>query len=83
MPAFIFTGPISVSTPQQNAFGVSLGLNNQNNNDANMKFNAGMGGNFGVGSVQLTAGNLVLDNLEYIDGVVNTNDVKNAPTAEF
>ncbi|WDL96856.1 hypothetical protein [Alicyclobacillus sp. ALC3] len=83
MPAFILTGPISVSTPQQNAFGVSLGFNNQNNNDANMKFNAAQGGNFGIMSVNISAGEVMFDNLEYIDGVVNTNDVKNAPTGEF
>lgn len=83
MPAYILTGPITVDTPQQNSFGVVMGLNNQSNYDANMKFNTAQGGNFGFYSANITAGSMMFDNMEVIDGIVNTNDIKNSPVAEF
>ncbi|WDL98101.1 hypothetical protein [Alicyclobacillus sp. ALC3] len=84
MPAFIMiAGPVSVSTPQQSALGVSIGINSAGNWDANMKFNTAEGGNFGVMSSIMSGFNIMLDNFEVIDGVINTNDVKVASTVEF
>lgn len=83
MPAIIITGPISVNTPQQNAFGVAIGNNGMSNWDANMKFNTAKGGNFGVFSVSITGGAIMFDNLEVIDGVINEQDIKSSPSAQF
>lgn len=82
MPAFIATGPIFVDTPQQNA-GVFWGINSASNWDPNMKLNTAQGGNFGVMSTQITGGSMMFDNLEFIDGVMNANDIKISPTLEF
>lgn len=77
MPAFIMAGAINTNTPQQNA-GVWIGQVNFSGFDANMKFNAAQGGNFGVFSTQLSGGQMMFDNFEGIDGVVNDQDFKPA-----
>jgi len=41
-----------------------------------MKFNTAQGGNFGVMSVQISGFNIMLDNLEMIDGVIMDQDFK-------
>ncbi len=83
MPAFIFTGPIFVDTPQQNSIGITQGMNSQSNYDANMKFNTAQGGNFGFMSINITAGSLMIDNLEALDGNINEQDIKASPSVQF
>lgn len=76
MPCLIIAGGgINTNTPQQNA-GVWVGEQNFSGFDANMKFNTALGGNFGVMSVQITGFNIMLDNLEMIDGVIMDQDFK-------
>ncbi|KPV43088.1 hypothetical protein [Alicyclobacillus ferrooxydans] len=82
MPAFILSGAITVNTPQQNG-AVFVGQNSVGGWDANMKFNTAHGGNFGVFSVQMSALNVMLDNLEVIDGMINDQDLKISPTLEI
>lgn len=78
MPNFIWVGVIAVDTPQQNANGVMTGQFNSSGWDANMKFNTAQGGNFGWASINLTAGSMMFDNLELIDGNINDADFKPA-----
>jgi hypothetical protein len=73
---------INVNTPQQNA-AVFVGQNAAGGWDANMKFNTAQGGNFGIMSLQLDGMNIMLDNMEFIDGIVNDMDIKISPTVEF
>lgn len=76
MPCLIFSGiGITTNTPQQNS-GVWVGEQNFSGFDANMKFNTAQGGNFGIMSIQMDFMNVMLDNMEMIDGVVNDMDVK-------
>ncbi len=82
MPAFIWIGALASNTPQQNS-GVFIGMNTAGNWDANMKFNTAQGGNFGILSTNLTGGSLMIDNLEFIDGMVNANDMKVSPSMQF
>lgn len=83
MPAYILTGPISVNTPEQDAFGVVIGNNSMSNWDANMKFNTAIGGDFGVGSLSIQGSAVMFDNLEVVDGVINEHDIKSSPSAQF
>lgn len=82
MPAFVISGMININTPQQNA-AVFIGQNAAGGWDANMKFNTAQGGNFGIMSVQMDLANIMIDNLEFIDGVVFDSDFKLSPTIEF
>ncbi|MCF8565145.1 hypothetical protein LLE49_10505 [Alicyclobacillus tolerans] len=76
MPSLIIAGGgIITNTPQQNS-GVYVGEQNFSGFDANMKFNTAQGGNFGIMSVQVDGFNIMLDNLEMIDGVINDQDLK-------
>lgn len=78
VPNLIWIGFIAVDTPQQNANGVNVGQFNSSGWDANMKFNTAQGGNFGTGSIQITGGSLMFDNLEGADGNFNDADFKPA-----
>ncbi len=60
-----------------------MGLTTSGGWDANMKFNAAQGGNFGVLSVQLSGGNVTFDNLEFVDGVMNDQDMKTSSSIQF
>ncbi|QSO46300.1 hypothetical protein [Alicyclobacillus mengziensis] len=78
MPNFIWIGFVAVDTPQQNSNGVNVGQFNSSGWDADMKFNTAQGGNFGTFSTNITAGSLMLDNLEVADGNINDADFKPA-----
>ncbi|MCF8568074.1 hypothetical protein LLE49_25445 [Alicyclobacillus tolerans] len=75
IPAFVFIGVVNDNTPQQNA-GVFIGQINNGSWDANMKFQAAKTGNFDVMSTNFQPLNFFWDSFEFIDGVVNTQDIK-------
>lgn len=78
MPVFSFIGVASVSTPQQNANGISVGQYNFSGWDANMKYNAAYAGNYGVNNFTLGSLNALNDGQEMLDGVINDQDFKPA-----
>lgn len=75
MPAFVFIGANNVNSPQQNA-GVFIGQINNGGWDANMKFQAARSGNFGTWNINNSFMNVLNDNMEFIDGVINDQDLK-------
>ncbi|QQE80213.1 hypothetical protein [Alicyclobacillus sp. SO9] len=75
MPAFVWIGVNNCNTPQENA-GVFIGQINNGGWDANMKFQAAKTGNFGFFSINNSLWNWMSDNMEFIDGVINDQDLK-------
>ena len=74
MPAFVFIVNFQSNTPQQNA-GTFIGQINNGSWDANMKLQGAKTGNFDVLSLNIQPFNFLYDSFEFIDGVVNTQDV--------
>ncbi|RIV22046.1 hypothetical protein D2Q93_09715 [Alicyclobacillaceae bacterium I2511] len=75
MPSFIAFGVIAQNTPQQNA-GLFVGEGNFGGWDANIKLAQGHGGTFGWWNLFPAQLNVLLDNLEFIDGMMNDADLK-------
>ena len=75
IPAFVFIGVVNDNTPQQNA-GVFIGQINNGGWDANMKFQAAKSGNYDVMSFNFQPFNVFNDSFEFIDGMINDQDVK-------
>ncbi|MFB5188875.1 hypothetical protein KKP3000_001309 [Alicyclobacillus fastidiosus] len=74
MPVLILSGSVNSNTPQQNA-GVFVGQVNMGGWDANEKESVAQSGIFGFFSV--TSGyNILNDNFEFIDGMINDQDLK-------
>lgn len=74
IPVFILSGAVNTMTPQQNA-GVFLGQINIGGWDANQKFSAAKAGNYGFFSVYMSF-NVLNDSFEFIDGMINDQDLK-------
>lgn len=75
MPCLIIVGMVNQNTPQQNA-GIFVGEGNLGGWDANMKLNQGHGGYFGFFNFTPAWANIIVDNMEIVDGVINDQDLK-------
>lgn len=75
IPALVFIGANNSMTPQQNA-GTFIGQINNGGWDANMKFQAGKTGNYDILSYNLQIWNVLYDSFEFVDGLVNTLNLK-------
>ncbi|MCF8568075.1 hypothetical protein LLE49_25450 [Alicyclobacillus tolerans] len=75
MPALILSGSINTNTPQQNA-GVFIGQINIGGWDANQKYSAAKAGHYGFFNLD-TSLNVLNDSFEFIDSMINDQDVKN------
>ncbi|QQE77443.1 hypothetical protein [Alicyclobacillus sp. SO9] len=75
MPAFIAFGVINANSPQQNS-GIFIGQVNVTGWDANQKLNFAHGSNFGPFSLIGGTISNTIDSFEWIDGVINDQDMK-------
>lgn len=75
MPSIINVGIVNINTPQQNS-SIFIGETVLTGMDANMKFNAGHSGVYGLLDYEIFPLNTNFDNFEMIDGVMNDQDFK-------
>ena len=74
IPVLILSGSVNSNSPQQNA-GVFMGQINIGGWDANQKYSAAKAGTFGFFNIN-TSFNVLNDSFEFIDGLMNDQDLK-------